>query len=437
MKEKSFKKYIHSLLKSSQPSFQITKQGLAALDQMVRVLAEKIVDKAIYLNDKKTITSMEIVTALRLLSTQGISSHAISFANDKLIKFKSSMEKTEASKVEASRAESTVEEKTKPVSRESRCGLFFSVSAAERYVRKFDTVDINVSSSSAIYLAAVLEYICGYILEKTVTVTKEQNKVNITNRHIFLAISSDSSLEFIKKNGIVFLETGVEPENVDIKGSRRKSVVNKRCPGTKTASNIKNLQKGSDMLMQHAPFNRLVKEVVANTHSNVRYTKEFFYYLQSFCENKLIELMRNANKIATHSERETVYARDINLFLTLNKETLSEYKETGIPEASLRQMALRAGIRRYGECSSKVYRQYLVNLLHSLLTDILVCLDYHKVHTLSGKILIESLNVRGIHLAITYRKRKTTKRNEKSGVENTTIAHSLLETISDIESLAV
>lgn len=421
MKEKSFKKYIHQLLKTSGPDYHITKQGLVAMDRLLRVVAEQLVDKVLMFNDKKTITSMEIVTALRLMCNEEISKGAIFFANNKLMKFQESEEERKNSK------------ENKSVSRESRCGLTFSVSAAEKYVRKFDLIDMNVSSNSSIYLAAILEYLCNYIFSKTIVITTEQKKVNITVRHIFLAVSNDTNLSFIKDIGITFLECGVEPENIVCKRRGPKS-----CPGSKTAMNIRTLQKGSDMLLQHAPFNRLVREIVSKLKhlESPRYTKEFFYYLQAYSEYKLIELMRNSNKIANHSERETVYAKDINLVLSLDRMSLSDQKfNSNIPEASLRQMALRAGIRRYGECCSVVYRQFLSCLLYKLLDQILICQSYHKLHTLTAKVLIECLRMNGVNPSITYQKRKTYKKGSMT-TNGETIAETMGESTLAESTLA-
>jgi hypothetical protein len=139
--------------------------------------------------------------------------------------------------------------------------------------------------------------------------------------------------------------------------------------------------------------------------------------------------MMKANKVAVHAERETVYARDINLVRSLEGNVpapLFGEEEVELPEASIRQLGLRAGIRRYGECCTNAYRNFVVDTLNKYLYDIVLCALHHKIQTLNTKLLVEVLSVHGFCVTVTPHRRKGTKKgksssrktSEESSVEN-------------------
>jgi histone H3/H4 len=368
----NFQLYIVRLLKASCPDTRITKTALEAADSMIRLLTDKLTETSIALtmnSEKKTISKDEISTSCHLLLPQFI-------ADINTLSQKS---------IEQWNASETVSGKLQ--TRESRCGLVFSVSLCEKYLRRFGNSNLHVSSESPIYLASALQVVTSRLLTSVESITKESKKITMTVRHLFLSVSKDFSV--FSKLGFVFLEGGVEPEELPQRSQSR------------TISEIKKLQKTGDMLMQHAPFNNLVREILPE---GFRLTADFCSTFQCFIEHDLVGLMKNANTLALHAGRETVYERDVSLASTRNydKHTVN----TKIPEAALRHMALRAGIKRFGECSAEAYRNYMIDLLKDLLESIHICANYHDVKTINRKILLEVLQMRGIHLSIIPKGRK-------------------------------
>jgi histone H3/H4 len=198
---------------------------------------------------------------------------------------------------------------------------------------------------------------------------------------------------------------------------------------------IRKMQKTGDLLMQRTPFNRVVREIVSKIHTRdykIRYTADFFLSLQAFVEDRTVDLMKRANLLSAHANRETVFEKDITLACELNDES---YKvptvESYIPGAALRKMALRAGIKRFGDGSSDAYRNYIVGLLKSCLTDITLCAYHHKVQTLNTKIFSEAMAMRGIFPSIIPRKRKV---GRKGTSNSSTIASAVEDTQSRIEA---
>lgn len=430
MKEKSFKVYIVRLLKIVHPGVRLTKSAAEAMDSILRVISDRIVDKSLVLtanDDKKTISDREVVTAVKIVFPEDFANSAVNFSAECLARYEKS---------EADREGQPVE---KAQTRESRCGLIFSVSAAEKYVRRFGQIGFHVSANTPVVLAAVLEYFTTRLLRETGNITRNSQKITINVRHLFLATANDPVLSFVNELGIVFLEAGVQPQVIQNKQHKRIHRVknpgdppvekgHRWRPGTKTVMEIRRLQKSGDMLMQHAPFNNLVREIVSHYEQadqpvKIRLTADFCTTLQAFAENRLIDLMRRANRLAVHAGRETVYSRDVELVCELAGEPISGYNYTSnIPEAALRQMALRAGIQRFGDCSTQSYRNYLVNSLASYLREIILCAHHHKIQTLNTKVLLEAMGMRGIHPSITPRKRKSSKRSSSRANSNATSA---------------
>ena len=424
MKEKSFKVYIFRLLKTLQQpnTYHITRQAVEAVDSILRALAEQIVDRALLItasDDKKTISVSELETAIMMFSSSQLPL-GISQARMAVQKF-------EESEKQRNDSETPIE---KSQTRESRCGLIFSVSATEKYIRRFGQVGYNVSSSSPVFLAGFLQANAEEILNEAIKFTVDSDRITINVRHLFLAVSKSECLSSLATRlKVVFLEGGVEPQNLQIKKHPRKKrnsnipsssdKGHRWRPGTKTVMDIRRLQKDGEMLIQHAPFNRLVRKIVEKNFSQgneMRYSADFFTTLQAFVEDRLVSLMMKANKIALHSERETVYAKDILLVRSLEGNVpapLFGEEEVELPEASIRQLALRAGIRRYGECCTVAYRNFIVDTLNKYLYDMVLCANHNKVQTLNTKLFVEVLSIHGICATVTPHRRKGVRKGKK------------------------
>ncbi|NXC43524.1 H2A1K protein, partial [Penelope pileata] len=77
--------------------------------------------------------------------------------------------------------------------RSAKAGLQFPVGRVYRLLRRGNYSD-RVSPGSAIYLAAVLEYLTAEILELAGNAARENKKARIVPRHIQLAVRNDEEL---------------------------------------------------------------------------------------------------------------------------------------------------------------------------------------------------------------------------------------------------
>ena len=94
-------------------------------------------------------------------------------------------------------------------SRSSRAGITFPVGRIHRLLRRGNYAE-RVGNGSAIYLSAVLEYLCAEILELAGNASRDNKKHRIAPRHILLAVKNDEELNKLLA-GVTISEGGVIP----------------------------------------------------------------------------------------------------------------------------------------------------------------------------------------------------------------------------------
>ncbi|XP_065110093.2 H2A histone family member 1a like [Paramisgurnus dabryanus] len=95
------------------------------------------------------------------------------------------------------------------VSRSSRAGLQFPVGRIARLLRKGNYAS-RIGSGAAVYLTAVIEYLCAEVLELAGNASRDNKKVRIAPRHIQLAVRNDEELNTLL-GGVTISEGGVLP----------------------------------------------------------------------------------------------------------------------------------------------------------------------------------------------------------------------------------
>lgn len=94
------------------------------------------------------------------------------------------------------------------VSKSKKAGLQFPVGRLKRYIK--DRSKLRVSGTSAVYVAAVLEYMAAEVLELAGNAARDHKK-RITARHIMLAIRDDEELDKFVGKATVIAGGGVKP----------------------------------------------------------------------------------------------------------------------------------------------------------------------------------------------------------------------------------
>ena len=183
----NFEIYIKRLLIELYPGQRISKNALYQLNQLTNLLGKAIVEKAHFLNSKelqnrtkKTISSREIQSAVRLIVPGDLAKKAVSNGVKAVLKFNTPVSETIVKKM-------TMQEKA---------GLKFSVSRASKFFKKYNT---RIGQGAPVYLASVLEYIIAEILYLSRDVMKNE-KVTVSSRNLKLAIDNDEELKRLCKN---------------------------------------------------------------------------------------------------------------------------------------------------------------------------------------------------------------------------------------------
>lgn len=100
--------------------------------------------------------------------------------------------------------------KTKaPRSHSASAGLQFPVGRIARLLRKGNYAP-RIGSTAAVYLAAVLEYLCAEVLELAGNASRDNKKQRINPHHILLAVKNDDELNTLL-GAVTISEGGVLP----------------------------------------------------------------------------------------------------------------------------------------------------------------------------------------------------------------------------------
>ena len=97
-------------------------------------------------------------------------------------------------------------------------------------------------------------------------------------------------------------------------GIRKERKPHRFRPGTVALREIRRFQKSTDQVIPHAPFYRLVKEILGEYgDGDMRVKSEALFALQEAAEVYICELYSDANLLAIHSGRVTVMQKDLKL----------------------------------------------------------------------------------------------------------------------------
>ncbi len=164
-----------------------TNQAVEEMSSLVSYVAGNImtVANALLLSSgKKTVTSREISTGVRIAFPGELMKNAVSESTKALTRFNAGL------------ADRT------PQSGQSRAGITFSVSRAKKGIRAA-SIGRRVGAGPAPYLAATLEYICREIWQLAGDVAHNFKKVRITPLAIRLAVKRDYELPVLFSSTIM------------------------------------------------------------------------------------------------------------------------------------------------------------------------------------------------------------------------------------------
>lgn len=443
LSDKSFKPYVHRTLRSQHPTANIAKTTINSVDGMLRIVATKISDLAHLLTqntEKKTLSYLEIKSATLALFPAQLGQEAVQFATDAVDRYNLEIETSKNAVVENA-------DKQAPKMRETRAGLIFSVSFAEKYIRGFGQLKSNVGASVPVFLAGVLQFLTQQVLDLAYNECIQNKKKNISNRNVFLGVKQNEELDTLFENfKIVMLGCGVQPHINEALLNKVKKPLNKKRddsgvkkphrwrPGTLSLKEIRSHQKSDESLIQHAPFERLVRHLANEMSSQqssddeqnrtLRFTEQFMLSFQELVESDVVEMLDNANELTIHAKRETVQPTDIDFVVNMlnlpncvvNVDDIQDLENNHfIPSASISKLGYRAGIKRMGLTSKNRIQAFIRSVIKHYLYYVLISVEHNRRKTINTKFLIEAVSMTGRNIATVPEKRKTTRKR----VENT------------------
>jgi histone H3 len=77
-------------------------------------------------------------------------------------------------------------------------------------------------------------------------------------------------------------------------------------PGTVALREIRKYQKSTDLLLRKLPFQRLVRELIADFKTDARVTATAMLVLQEAAEAYIVEMFEEANLCCIHAKRVTI-----------------------------------------------------------------------------------------------------------------------------------
>jgi histone H3 len=84
-------------------------------------------------------------------------------------------------------------------------------------------------------------------------------------------------------------------------------------PGTVALREIRKYQKGTELLLRKAPFQRLVREIAGGIKEDIRFQATALAALQESAEAYVVALFEDSQLCAIHAKRSTVASKDMQL----------------------------------------------------------------------------------------------------------------------------
>lgn len=203
----NFEVYIKKVLKQVHPDTHINQTTVSLINFMINKIGDSIVQESnrlihpthyknlsSHVDEKNTIGSREIQTSTRLILPGELVKHAVSQGTKAVTKFTSSSTHT---------------------SKSAHAGLQFSVDRCKDMIGKHS--NCRVDETAAVYLAGVLEYLTGEILELAGNICKDERKKTITPHHVKNAVENDGELLIL-----IFEQNILLPGTMNVKYPRSK-----------------------------------------------------------------------------------------------------------------------------------------------------------------------------------------------------------------------
>ncbi len=391
-----FQTYIYKVLGTIHPGMRISGNILRQVNSLLEILAREISKTArdfVIHKNHRTISSREIQSSIRLIIPGELSKYCVNFGTLKVTKFYESEEET--SHDAKANYVTHIKQPTKKERLEYKAGMIFPVTRCKKYIVK--ETNFRSSVGASLYLAAVLEKIATELLDIAGNITTKCKSKTISTRHVYLAIEDDPEFDKLcSKFNIEFNKSGVVPNT---------KIVAK---GDIALRDIKEYQKTTELLIQKAPFERVVRAIGSEFKEDLRYSEGVIEKLQGFIESSLVHLYQAANDFAIHAKRIRVSNDDILLGLkycysNVKLDIIPKlYKSNGvsedvssIPDPQLQRLARRAEIKSMKAEVFDLSKKFISGLIFSVLRNAATYTEDARLKTIMPKAIEHSIRSLG------------------------------------------
>lgn len=330
-KTRFFETYISKVLKQVSSENGITANSKQQLNSALCHISRLVANKVITLTEiakKKTMSNKEVINAIRIVFPVDLANNSIAHGQKAIETYESV-------------------DNTKGVSRQEKAGILFPPAQTEKFLRNFGYSKVMVTNNAPVFLAGSIEYIASLILENAVKSAQTNKRVRITIRDLELGVRCNEEINnLFTQNNLTFLGGGVTPfihQSLLVKKNRKKRVTKRPVatsendkkkhrfrPGTVSLREIRRFQKTSNCLtFAKHPFEKYVREVINkhNENNSMKVSKEVFIILQYFIEQKIVDILRNANFAAIHANRVKLMPVDINFVQSIISGVKNPYHD--------------------------------------------------------------------------------------------------------------
>ena len=258
-KSQMFNIYISKVLKKISENSGLTFQAKTKLNKFLNIISIEIGRRSISLTqffNRKTLSCREIKSILTIIFTGKLLENSIKKGEKAINTFTASIQ-------------------TNKSSRQNKADIIFPPSLLEKFLRNFNMSNIMIGKTTSIFLAAVIEYLCSYILEHALPNLNKRVRLRVID--IDYALQNNHDLRIL-----------CDKLNIELLGG---FIIPYISPKFDQASNVSlreiKIQQvaGYNLVLCKKPFNNLIKVILKGLgRDKIKIAKIVNNILQHFIE---------------------------------------------------------------------------------------------------------------------------------------------------------
>eukprot|EP01064_Diplonema_japonicum_P036145 TRINITY_DN8035_c0_g2_i1.p1 TRINITY_DN8035_c0_g2~~TRINITY_DN8035_c0_g2_i1.p1 ORF type:complete len:216 (+),score=64.37 TRINITY_DN8035_c0_g2_i1:216-863(+) len=179
-------------------------------------------------------------------------------------------------------------------------------------------------------------------------------------------------------------------------------------PGTVALREIFKLQKTSKLLLQKAPFQRLVRDIMNKYKAGLSFKPSAFEAMQEATESYMVKLFQAAVMMQIHRKKHTLSNLDLIIARRVRGELhgiasnaicgivfVQSRLRRGITKGSIRRLARRGGCKRISKEAFNEARGILTSFVNEVITDTSTLMELTGRKTVRAEDVLFALRKQG------------------------------------------